>query len=166
MNRTVLSVAALLLSLTSPAQVLAQAGPLYTGTLPSNLVGNLGNFFGVKFAPAFAAGDVNAGSRIFIGYFERFTGKTIGFNPPLLALGSGQLPGLASLPSLDGPAFTISNALNGAVAPYANNPTFQKFIKVTSTGPLAFPDINGQFAAARSRLPAIPVLPAPSSTPY
>lgn len=166
MNRTALSAAALLLSLASPTQVQAQAGPLYTGTLPSNLVGNLGNFFGVKFAPKFAAGDVNAGSRIFIGYFERYTGKNIGFDPPLLALGTGQLPGLASLPTLDGPAFMISNALNGAVAPYANNATFQKFIKITSTGPVAFPDINGQFAAARSRLPAIPLLPAPSSTPY
>ncbi len=166
MKRTALSAAALLLCLAAPTQVLAQAGPLYVGTLPSNLVGNLGNFFGVKFAPKFAAGDVNAGSRIFTGYFERFTGKNIGFNPPLLALGSGQLPGLASLPTLDGPAFMISNALNAAVAPYANNPTLQKFIGMTSSGPLAIPDINGQFAAARARLPAIPLLPAPASTPY
>lgn len=166
MKRTALSAAALLLSLAAPTQVSAQVGPLFTGTLPSNLVGNLGQFFGVNFAPAFAAGDVNAGSRIFIGYFERFTGKDIGFNPPLLALGTGQLPGLATLPSLDGPAFLISDALNGAVAPYANNPTFQKFIQMTSSGPLAFPDINGQFAAARAKFPPIPGLPAPSPSPF
>ncbi|MDP3295052.1 MAG: hypothetical protein Q8M37_09970 [Nevskia sp.] len=43
---------------------------------------------------------------------------------------------------------------------------FQTFITLTSTGPLAFPDINGQFAAARSRLPAIPILPAPSRSPF
>lgn len=165
MKRTALSAAALLLCLATPTRVLAQAGPLYIGTLPSNLVGNLGGFFGIKFAPAFAAGDVNAGSRIFIGYFQRFTGKNIGFNPPLLALGSGQLPGLASLPSLDGPAFLVSNALIAAVAPYTNNPALQKFIGLTSSGPLAIPDINGQFAAARARLPAIPLLPAPVSTP-
>lgn len=172
MRRITLSAAALLLSLGASTQASAQVGgTIFTGTLPPNLVGNLGAFTGVSLAPAFATGDFNAAVRQFSGFIGRYAPVNAGLTPPLFATGRGQLPGLAGLPNLDDQAFVVGNALNGAFAPYTNDPQVQMLVRMTSSGPLAFPDVNGQFGAAEasffsatglpSRPPAPPALPLP-----